>query len=149
MDNCNSYTLLKSKSLKVTAQRVEILDAVIRRNQPFSVSELHSELNSESNIDLATVYRFINQLAKSEIIREVVNTDGYQFYELACEHHPLHPHFICEKCKHITCLKNLAPVDAINLGSYTGSHCVRSISLNFSGVCSECHNHNSPKENKS
>lgn len=146
MDFCDSLTLLKSKNIKTTAQRVEIMDNIIHRDRPFSANDLHSALSVESNIDLATVYRFINILSKSGIIREVVNSDGYQYYELACEHHPLHPHFICENCKHISCLNNLAPLDAVNLGSYTGGHSVRSISLNFKGICAECQNTKTGKD---
>jgi len=147
MDNCSSNVLLKSKQIKITAQRVEILDEIINTNHPFSVNELHSKLKPDLNIDLATVYRFINLLTKSEIIREVVNSDGFQYFELACVHHPLHPHFICENCKNISCLKNLNSLDAVNLGSYTGNNLVRKISLNFTGICSKCQTPDIMKEN--
>jgi len=140
MDTCDSNTLLKSRKIKITAQRLEILNLIIQNNHPFTANELHYKIKTESGIDLATVYRFINLLVKSRIIREVANSGGFQYYELACEHHPLHPHFICENCKNISCLKNFNPLDAVNLGAYTGSNSVRSISLNFTGVCGKCQN---------
>lgn len=149
MDKCNSNIILKSNGIKITAQRSELLDAIIKTDHPFTANELHSIIKSNSEIDLATVYRFINLLVKSVIIREVANYEGFQYFELACEHHPLHPHFICENCKNIFCLKNLNALDAVNLGSYTGNNSVRTISLNFTGICSNCQNIITKKENQS
>ena len=135
MDRCRSRALLNSKGLKVTRQRIAILDIVIMKESVFSANDIYSDLGGET--DLATVYRNLQFFCDENLLREVINKDDRQYFELACVHNPAHPHFYCNSCKKIFCLKemkNFAP------GKLTPGKRfkVQETVLQFSGICSAC-----------
>lgn len=138
MAHCNARTLLGEKSLRVTGQRLSILDHIITSNDPISANDLHELITGDSKIDLATVYRVLKVLLDHKIIREVLSADGVQFYELSCMHNPVHPHFRCENCGKISCLDPLTFEDTLLFSAAAGAGSIKDISVTLTGVCSAC-----------
>lgn len=134
MDKCTPESLIEGKKIKLTRQRFDVLEAIINTGKPFSASDLCYELADK--IDPATIYRNLEMLAGAGIIRQVMNENERQYYELACKHNPEHPHFYCSSCGKIFCLKKekyIRPVKGLS-GDFTVEETV----INFRGICPEC-----------
>ncbi len=136
MNLCNANQLLKDNSIRLTKQRVDLMQYIHDYGRPFSVADIHAD--NLHLADLATVYRFIRLLQQNGLIRSVAQYDDTQYYELACEHNPNHPHFICKNCHHLICLNTLRTADVLRLAEYAKEQSVEDISISYSGICSEC-----------
>ena len=121
----------KNKNLKKTEYKIALL---LEENKLLSAKELQNFLE----IDKATVYRNIKNLIKKNIIREIKNSNGVSFYELSCKvHFPIHPHFECNLCKKIFCLKPFNAEDILSLSNYS-EYEIKEIEVKFKGICNEC-----------
>ncbi|HOL57989.1 MAG TPA: Fur family transcriptional regulator [Spirochaetota bacterium] len=136
MDKCEVTTLLKRNKLKKTEQRELLLQIIINSETLFSAEILYEKVNK--NINLVTIYRILNLFIKKNIIREVLVHNKTQYYELACEHHPVHPHFLCKKCGKLYCLRSIDKVEFSNLINLYKDYLIEDISLHLSGICPEC-----------
>jgi Fe2+ or Zn2+ uptake regulation protein len=136
MDKCDARALLKEHNLKVTNQRKLLLEAIIRSNSIFSAGSLQD--NVKDRMDVATVYRILGMLVANGIIREVSSSDNTQYYELRCEHHPLHPHFVCKRCKRIFCLDKIGAKDVSRIKQYASRHVIDDIAVQLRGLCNKC-----------
>lgn len=133
-ERCTPESLLAGKNLKFTRQRCSVLKSILERGAPFSAHDLHMEVAAE--MDLATVYRNLELLGQSGIIREVMNENERRYYELACEHNPEHPHFYCSSCGRIFCIKK-KKARRIGHGLPAGFS-VKQTVLQYRGICPEC-----------
>ena len=96
--------MLKSKGLKITSQRLIMLETLGRHpGEHLTAEEIYNLVRTEHpEIGLATVYRTIQVLMELHLIDRVNFDDGVERYELAHEaregsaHH--HHHLICVKC---------------------------------------------------
>lgn len=98
--------LLKRNGLKVTTQRVAILDVLNSRpDMHLTVEEIYDFVKVEyPEIGLATVYRTIQLLSDLGLIDKLNLDDGYVRYEIGKSdseeaHH--HHHLICLNCGNI------------------------------------------------
>jgi len=96
-------TLLKENGLKVTSQRIAILEALESRPDKHLTAEEIYECVKTNNPDigLATVYRTIQLLAELNLIDKLNLGDGFIRYEISNKgqedaHH--HHHLICLNC---------------------------------------------------
>ncbi|HPS58605.1 MAG TPA: transcriptional repressor [Spirochaetota bacterium] len=135
MDKCKSRALLDEKGLKVTRQRIAILDIAIMKESVFSAHDIYHDLGGET--DLATVYRNLQYFCEENLLREVINKDDRQYFELACVHNPVHPHFYCNSCKNIYCLKEMK-ISSRGKLSPGKKFKIQETILQFSGICSSC-----------
>lgn len=99
-------TLLRQKGLKVTIQRIAILEALESRPDKHLTAEEIYECVKMKNpeIGLATVYRTIQLLAELNLIDKLNLGDGYVRYEIGqgsddSTHH--HHHLICLNCGNV------------------------------------------------
>jgi len=136
MDKCKSEALLNEKKLKVTKQRVTILDLIISSESNFCANDLYSELKAE--LDLVTIYRNLQILSEAGILREVMNRNDRQYFELACVHNPAHPHFYCSLCKKIFCMKSKNKYTVPKKINPDGDFIVHETVLQYSGICPSC-----------
>jgi Fur family ferric uptake transcriptional regulator len=96
--------LLKENGLKVTTQRIAILEVLDSRpDKHLTAEEIYDLVKEEyPEIGLATVYRTIQLLSELHLIDKLNLDDGYVRYEIGkmgkedCGHH--HHHLICRKC---------------------------------------------------
>ncbi len=88
---------MKLCGLKITPQRQEILD-ILLRGEHKSAEEIHKEISIKyPNISLDTVYRNLNTLKNLGFVITVNFADNkqrYEFYEQENHHH----HLICLGC---------------------------------------------------
>lgn len=97
-------TLLKQNGLKVTTQRVAILEVLNSRpGKHLTAEEIYDCVKEKyPEIGLATVYRTIQLLSELHLIDKLNLDDGYVRYEIgrgnpdeSCHHHH---HLICLDC---------------------------------------------------
>lgn len=99
--------LLKENGLKVTTQRIAILEVLDNRpDKHLTAEEIYDCVKEEyPEIGLATVYRTIQLLSELHLIDKLNLDDGYVRYEIGkigkerCEHH--HHHLICLSCGNV------------------------------------------------
>lgn len=87
------------------------------------------------NISLATVYRNLNSLAETGVIRRIQGLDNaVRFDHNMCNHY----HFICTKCNKVYDVpQNIAPNLSDKLSAETGLT-AETYDITFKGVCHEC-----------
>jgi Fur family ferric uptake transcriptional regulator len=92
---------LRSKKLKLTGERMEILAAIFLKNAHFDAEELHAELKQQGrDISRATVYRTLDLLVQCGLVRKSSLGSSHANYEAAHddEHHD---HLICLNCNKV------------------------------------------------
>lgn len=136
MNNCTSELLLNEKNIKVTRQRVTVLDLIISKDTSFCANDLFDEL--KEMMDIVTIYRNLQLLCGAGILREVMNKSGRQYFEFSSAGNPAHPHFYCNRCRKIFCLKSknnyFVPLKNVPEDSFI----IHETVLNYSGICPDC-----------
>jgi len=99
--------LLKQNGLKVTTQRVAILEVLNNRpGKHLTAEEIYDYVKKKyPEIGLATVYRTIQLLSELNVIDKLNLDDGYVRYEIGRKNHEEtghhHHHLICLDCGNI------------------------------------------------
>ncbi len=140
-------TLLKENGLKVTTQRVAILEVLSNRPDEHLTAEEIYDCVKEMfpDIGLATVYRTIQVLSELKLIDKLNLDDGYTRYEIgnrnleSKSHH--HHHLICLECGQVftfqdDLLEKLEDKIEETMGFTVVNHEVK-----LYGTCSECKKH--------
>lgn len=95
--------LLREKGLKVTSQRLMVLNILrAHGDEHLTVEEIYDLAKEESpEIGLATIYRTVQVLLELHVIEKVTFDDGFARYELNGEETGSghrHHHAICTQC---------------------------------------------------
>ena len=89
---------LRSQGLRVTAQRRAVLGAALATEGHFEADELHRQMRETgSRTSKATVYRTLELLVSSGVLRQVSLGERHAHYEHAFGHQH-HDHLICVRC---------------------------------------------------
>jgi len=87
---------LRKAELRVTRQRLAVLEALSGRGEAVTAQDLHQELRLvPGSPGLATIYRTLSQLAEAGQI-DTFRVDGEQAFRLCGPDH--HHHLVCESC---------------------------------------------------
>jgi Fur family transcriptional regulator, ferric uptake regulator len=131
-------TYLRSKKLKLTGERMEILATIFRKDKHFDAEELHGELKAMGrDISRATVYRTLDLLVQCGLVRKSSLGSSHANYEAAHENEH-HDHLICLSCNKVIefyrpDLETLQDAICGEKGFKPLHH-----SLQIFGLCSEC-----------
>jgi Fur family peroxide stress response transcriptional regulator len=130
----SSETLLRENGIKVTPQRLSIVDELYGQVH-MSVDELYEAIKKKfPSISLATVYKNINAMLEKDFILEVKIPNQKSKYELA---KASHSHIMCESCGKVEDVSlNLEGIaqKAANLTHYQ----INNDALVLSGICPSC-----------
>lgn len=85
--------VLKTKGIKITKGRRDLLEVVLKSDVPVSASDIMSKLE---NLDRSTVYRELSFLKDKDILSETVLADTKARYEIKEEN--CHHHLVCNQC---------------------------------------------------
>jgi len=127
--------LLHGKGFKATPSRIALLEVLDKSPRPIGIFKIYEKMEQET--DQATIYRAIEALVGSGIVRRVDLQNAHCDYELVKDHHH---HLICEKCGKIEKVVNCEP-RALEKRVLKGSlefKEIKSHSLEFFGVCNAC-----------
>ena len=143
--------MLKEKGLKVTNQRLLVLEVLADHRDKHMTAEDIYELVKEDcpEIGLATIYRTVQVLLDLHVIDKVTFDDGFTRYELNGEESASghrHHHAICTGCGKVYSLESdlldsLEEEVMEKLGFLVTNHEVK-----LYGLCSECRKKNEKKE---
>ena len=139
-EKCCSSDIFMANGLRITKPRQAIMEQIITFGKPFSANDIFESLLQKDSYDLVTIYRFINLLNKKGIVRQITECEGKQYFEMACCHNPLHPHFVCSHCHKISCLNNLSVEDFIKISSYAPNVQTKEMKIVLGGICENCKN---------
>lgn len=139
-----SFTaLLKSKGLKITKQRLQVLEVLaFCPGRYLTAEEIYEKIRTDSpGIGLATVYRTIQLLLELHLIDRINLDDGFVRYKIVSMENgeeKQHHHLICRNCGKIIVfqddmLEKLEEKIAENTGFKVVDHEVK-----LYGYCKEC-----------
>ncbi len=95
--------ILKSVNLKVTPQRLSILQ-IIRNKEHATIKDVFTAVRKTSpSISLATVYKNINTLVEHSILGVMSVNSSQAYYELSKSNQNIH--VVCRGCGSITALQ--------------------------------------------
>ncbi|MGZ3775655.1 MAG: Fur family transcriptional regulator [Pseudobdellovibrionaceae bacterium] len=129
--------IIRALNLKVTTQRMAILEALHDGRRHVTAQELFEKLNAtHPEIGFATVYRFLRSLTEGHFVTEVRMGGLPARYELTPKGH--HDHLTCVKCGKICefenkAIENLQDKIAHQFGFKLTHHV-----LELYGVCPAC-----------
>jgi Fur family ferric uptake transcriptional regulator len=93
---------LDTKQLRMTAQRMAIIDTVFSTNEHFTAEQLLDwSRKRDKSVSRATVYRTLPLLTESGLVREMDFGKEFKFYDPNYADHPNHNHIICKDCDKI------------------------------------------------
>ncbi len=138
--------MLKKKGLKVTNQRLLVLEVLSGNRDRHMTAEDIYELVKEDypDIGLATIYRTVQLLLEMQLVDRINLDDGCVRYEIGQnlyedahgKHH--HHHLVCKECGKVLPFKDdLLEELERHIEEETGFH-VLDHELKFYGQCREC-----------
>ncbi|MDO4313337.1 MAG: Fur family transcriptional regulator [Eubacteriales bacterium] len=137
--------LLKEKGLKVTNQRLLVLEVLAEHRDHHMTAEDIYDLVKEDypDIGLATIYRTLQLLLEMQLVDRINLDDGCVRYEIGDQldggrgrHH--HHHLICKTCGKVLPFRHdLLDELERHIEKETGFH-VLDHELKFYGQCKEC-----------
>lgn len=132
----NYTTLLKQYDLKVTPQRIAIVEELYK-NGHMNIDELYRNLLSKfPSISLATIYKNINSMVEKLFLSEVKIPESKSVYELTKTEHA---HMVCSSCGSI-CDIMLDVSSIVHEASTLTDFKIDSTNIVLNGTCGKCCN---------
>ncbi len=126
--------ILKESGMKVTKNRLLVLDLLISSEKPMSVEDVFKKLKA---VDQVTIYRILNQFVLKDIVYQTDFRSGKAYFEFQ-DHH--HHHIVCKKCGYLEgvefCLSD-SFIKKVQVSSKKFKN-VSDHALEFFGVCKTC-----------
>ncbi len=104
IDSLKIRDLISSKGIKVTPQRMRVLEAIYNlNNHPTADKILEYIRKKDPNIGSGTVYKVLETLVDNGLIKRIETEKNVMRYDGIIEHHH---HLYCIKCDYIEDYKN-------------------------------------------
>ena len=135
----NIPEMLRQKGLKVTPQRIAILNMLMNTKSHPTAEAIFKALEpTNPTMSLATVYKTLDSFTSAEIIQEL-SIDGESLhYDYNTD---FHPHIICKKCGSV-CDVDVSINDEVNaiINKITDQtkYSIDKEQLFFYGLCENC-----------
>ena len=130
----NYTNLLKEYDLKVTPQRVAIVEELYK-NGHMNIDDLYKKLLSKfPSVSLATIYKNVNAMIEKVFLSEVKIPNSKSVYELAKAEHA---HLVCSNCGYIEDVM-LDASSILNEASKLSSFKIDSTNIVLNGLCPHC-----------
>ncbi|AXH10132.1 transcriptional repressor [Malaciobacter halophilus] len=130
----NYTTLLKEYDLKVTPQRVAIVEELYT-NGHMNIDDLYKKLLAKfPSISLATIYKNVNAMIEKVFLNEVKIPNAKSVYELVKDEHS---HLVCSSCGKIEDIE-LDVSSLVKQASTSKNYTINQTSIVFAGLCPAC-----------
>lgn len=91
MDRSTIVELLKGKNLKVTPQRIVVIESVMKLNHPFAEEVFNEIRKLNPGIAKGTLYKILDTLSQEGILIKVfTNKDKMRYDAITINHHHLY-----------------------------------------------------------
>jgi Fe2+ or Zn2+ uptake regulation protein len=107
-DRCDFPQWLAQQGLRSTPVRLTILEILGDAPRALRAQEILETIRSRRRVNKVTVYRILEDFTNRGMVRKLTLEGRANHFELACEHHPPHPHFQCQACREVQCLEPVA-----------------------------------------
>jgi len=130
----NYIETLQTYKLKVTPQRLEIVDILYKKGH-LNIDDLYKNLKIKfPSLSLATIYKNINTMCEKLFLSEVKIPNSKSVYELSKSEHS---HVICSNCN------NIMDIQLDTSSIYTQAQTLSNFKLKHSsiilnGLCPNC-----------
>jgi Fe2+ or Zn2+ uptake regulation protein len=126
---------MKEKGLKLTRQRLEIIDILAREKTHPSASAILAEARKkEPSISLSTVYYTLDAMKRAGLIKELEYDDRDSRYEGDVSDHL---NLVCKGCGKIEDFRAPKPVPLEKVEKKTGFR-ADSVRFEYYGLCRDC-----------
>lgn len=128
---------LTDKKINPTAMRLLVLNFLLKQNTAVRLTDIEKGMEPA---DRTTIYRTLKTFEEKGLVHSIDDGTGFPKYALcadACdadEHHDLHVHFYCLKCKETFCLPNSKIPDVSLPDKFHSSE----MNLVVKGICDQC-----------
>lgn len=123
---------------RYTAVRKKIFSAIGHFNRPVTASEIHSYIKQNyEEVDLASIYRNLELMNKSEVVNVILFGEGKKRYELKDKEGRHHHHFYCESCGDIKDIE-MKEEDLLGKIKNNKGYKIKKHNLEFFGLCPKC-----------
>jgi Fur family transcriptional regulator, peroxide stress response regulator len=134
MDDISS--ILKEKGLKVTPQRLAIINMLRNTKEHPSAETIYKTLSSDfPTMSLATVYKTLEMLKNLGLVQELNVGEGSFRYDANVNSHP---HLVCYGCNRVDDLDDSALDDLLGEVSKYTDYLLKDQKLYFYGYCPDC-----------
>lgn len=135
MSSVDFSKLLKDKKLKITAQRVAILDEIHKKGHS-SVDDIYALIRGRiPSVSLATIYKNILAMQNANIIKSIKTPTQKQKYEL---NKKPHIHLYCKICENLEDFDMDVSAFSAYCEKKSGYKNIDEYSIIFSGICQKC-----------
>jgi Fe2+ or Zn2+ uptake regulation protein len=130
-------SLLKSHDLKVTHQRLRILEYINHHYNHPTAETIYSALKADHpSLSRTTVYNTLEILSDAGIIHRLTISPTEHRYDMS---ETMHHHFICKKCHTIYDVDFSCPhIDVLKQKAKEQGHEIHEIQGIFKGRCRDC-----------
>jgi len=134
---------VRAAGLRVTLQRIAVLDALAEAHAPLSHAEIIAELG-ETSFDKATIYRNLIDMAEAGLLSRRDLGDHCWRFELrsteqsGSDKEKEHPHFVCSDCGTIACLETVEVTFTGKGKNVPKAISRRSVEVQVKGKCDDC-----------
>jgi Fur family transcriptional regulator, ferric uptake regulator len=137
-DRCNFPQWLAQQGLRATPVRLAVLDILGEAHRALRAQEILAMVRSRRRVNKVTVYRILEDFNRRGMVRKLSLEGRVSHFELACEHHPPHPHFWCQVCREVQCLEPVALQEIwTELQGPVGNRADH-IDIKVAGLCHKC-----------
>lgn len=129
--------ILKENNLKVTKNRIAILEELNKHEIPITAEEIFNAISksSDEKYSLSSVYRALNNFCDKSIVKKIAEIDGTTYFQLKSTHsHSL----ICIKCKTIIPIKHCPINPIIKEIEEKTDFIITNHHLEIKGICGHC-----------
>jgi Fur family ferric uptake transcriptional regulator len=130
---------LQSRGMRITQQRLALVDHVFSRHEHFDADQLMEQLPAsgrEGHISRPTVYRTLGEFVDAGLLRKFV-LNGRSVYEHDYGY-PQHDHFHCTECNKLFEFQSQKLLELRDELSREHRFKVAGHRLIISGICEEC-----------
>ncbi len=137
-DACDFEIFLAHHGVRRTPLRLAVLSVLGSARQAFRAGDIVQQIQAQRPVNKVTVYRILEDFCRRGLIRRIPAEGKAARYELACEHHPPHPHFQCRTCGEVECLEPV-PLERVwdEIKGPLGHRADR-LEIRVAGVCRRC-----------
>jgi Fe2+ or Zn2+ uptake regulation protein len=122
---------LKRKKIRLTNQRLKVLEYVANNHCHPTVDQIYNELKKEvDTLSKTTIYNTLNTLIEANLVREVKIEDNEARYDVTVKNHG---HFKCESCGNIYDFE----YDLVNTHELS-SFQINDQNVYLKGICPKC-----------
>lgn len=135
-DGTTNGRVLRDAGVRVTRQRLAVLDALADRQDALSAQEVYLEFRQRGeSIGLSTVYRALESLDEAGLL-DSFPRDGEQAYRYCSPKH--HHHLICTECQRVVELEAAMVEEWVSTVARSHAFEVTGHRADVYGRCEDC-----------